>query len=64
MKSDEDERFNYENGLLKTYFDGEDFLTLIGENFQNAVSTMSKQLWTVEGEDPHYKPPIERHNVR
>jgi len=64
MKSDKDERFNYENGLLKTYFKGEVFLELIDDNFQNTVSTMSKQLWTIEGEDPHYKPPIERHNVR
>ena len=57
-------RFEYENGLLKKYFSGQDFLDLIDESFQNAVSILSKKLWTIEGKDPHYKPPIERHNVR
>ncbi len=64
MKLDKQENFEYEKGLLEKYFSGSDFLDLIDENFHNAVSILSKKLWTIEGKDPHYKPPIERHNVR
>ncbi len=64
MLSDEAECFEYEHTLLKTYFAEEEFLSLVDENFHHAVSTMSKKMWTVAGEDPHYKPPIERHSIR
>jgi ferredoxin-nitrite reductase len=49
-------------------------LTLLRENFpdfelveddmKKSVSVMVKELWTVAGADPHYKPPIKRVNVR
>ena len=47
--------------LLRESF--EDF-TLVEEDMKKSVSTLVKELWTVEGKDPHYKPPIERTNFR
>ncbi|MEE8588235.1 MAG: nitrite/sulfite reductase [Sulfurimonadaceae bacterium] len=56
--------FAYEKALLEKYFEGLDFLDLIDDSFFEAVSTLSRELWTIKGEDPHYKPPIERHVYR
>jgi len=54
----------YEKELLKKEFSNLDFWEHVDENFHNAVSYLSKKLWTIEGEDPHYKPKIERTNFR
>ena len=60
----EKQDFVYENALLEKYFKGAGFLELIDDSFFEAVSILSKELWTIKGEDPHYKPPIERHVCR
>ncbi len=39
-------------------------LVLIEDNFKKTVSALAKELWTVAGKDPHYKPPMKRINVR
>ncbi len=36
----------------------------IGEDFKQTVSIKSKELWTIEGADPMYKPKIARPNFR
>ncbi|MGE4418583.1 MAG: nitrite/sulfite reductase [Sulfurimonas sp.] len=56
--------FEYEKELLKKEFAELDFWEHIDENFHNAISYLSKKLWTIEGEDPHYKPKIERTTFR
>ena len=33
---------------------------LIEESMKKTVSVLAKELWTIEGKDPHYKPPIKR----
>lgn len=58
------ESFEYEKSLLRTTFNEVDFLEPMDESFFNAVSAMSKKLWTVAGEDPMYKPSIKRTNFR
>ena len=37
---------------------------LIEDNMKKTVSELSKELWTVAGKDPHYKPPIKRVAIR
>ncbi|MEA3372403.1 MAG: nitrite/sulfite reductase [Campylobacterota bacterium] len=65
LHADTNENFTYEKGLLEKHFAGSDFLELIvDDSFHDTVSMMSKKLWTIEGKDPHYKPPIERNAVR
>ncbi len=56
--------FEYEKELLKKEFAKLDFWEHVDENFHNAISYLSKKLWTIEGEDPHYKPKIERTTFR
>jgi ferredoxin-nitrite reductase len=56
--------FEYEKALLKKEFAELDFWEHVDENFHNAISYLSKKLWTIEGEDPHYKPKIERTTFR
>ena len=56
--------FGYEKALLEKHFVGLEVLDLVGDSFFEAVSTLSKELWTIKGEDPHYKPPIERNSFR
>ncbi|TKI69532.1 nitrite/sulfite reductase [Sulfurimonas crateris] len=56
--------FEYEKELLKKEFAELDFWEHVDENFHDGVSYLSKKLWTIEGEDPHYKPKIERTNFR
>ena len=59
------ESFEYEKELLTKYFSDVDFLEPFGEdNFFKSISAMSKKLWTIDGEDPHYKPKIKRTNFR
>ena len=50
--------------FLEKHFKNADFLSLIEENFNSAIHTLSQELWRVEGNDPHYKPPIERTYAR
>ena len=56
--------FEEEKELLSEEFAELDFWEHVDESFFNAVSYLSKKLWTIEGEDPHYKPKIERTNFR
>lgn len=63
-KLDSMQSFEYEKELLKKEFASLDFWEHVDENFHDAVSYLSKKLWTVEGEDPRYKPKIERTNFR
>ncbi|MEN4053111.1 MULTISPECIES: nitrite/sulfite reductase [Sulfurimonas] len=37
---------------------------LVEDDMKKTVSHLAKELWTVAGKDPHYKPPIERTNFR
>ena len=46
--------------LQKSFSDFE----LLEDDMKKSVSIMVKELWTVAGADPHYKPPIERTNFR
>ncbi len=50
-----------ELSLLRENFN--DF-ELVEDNMKKSVSKLVKELWTVAGEDPHYKPPIQRTNFR
>jgi len=43
--------------LLKSSF--EEF-ELVENDMKKTVSYLAKELWTIEGKDPHYKPPIKR----
>lgn len=56
--------YEYEKNLLKKEFGELDFWEHVDENFHDAISYLSKKLWTIEGEDPHYKPKIDRVNFR
>ncbi len=65
MDNNVSKNFAYEKSLLESTFPGADFLELIDEDsFHNTISIVSKKLWTIEGKDPNYKPPIERTAVR
>ena len=50
-----------EIALLKENFAN---FTLVEESMKKSVSQLVKELWTVEGEDPHYKAPISRVKFR
>lgn len=54
------ENFKYEKELLEKNFSYSDFLSFIDDDFSNAISAISKKLWTIQGKDPHYEPPIKR----
>lgn len=56
--------FEYEKELLKKEFGELDFWQHVDDDFYAAISYLSKKLWTIEGEDPHYKPKIDRVNFR
>lgn len=56
--------FEDEKELLRDEFSGLDFWNEVDDGFTKAVSYLSKKLWTIEGEDPHYKPKIKRTNFR
>lgn len=55
-----EERFEDEKRLLQNSFPELDFLDSTENSFFKATSALSKKLWTVEGKDPNYKPPIKR----
>ena len=61
---DSDESFVYEKFLIQSSFENLESLQNIDDKFFDTVSELSKKLWTVAGEDPHYKPPIERNKFR
>jgi len=61
---DSKESFEWEKKLLRDTFSEVDFLETWDERFFNSVNALSKKLWTVEGEDPTYKPSINRTNFR
>lgn len=61
---DSDESFAYEKSLIESSFEGLESLQNINDKFFDTISALSKKLWTVAGEDPHYKPPIERNKFR
>ena len=56
--------FDDEKELLKEEFADLDFWSHVGENFYESISYLGKKLWTIEGEDPRYKPKIQRTNFR
>ena len=56
--------FEDEKELLRDEFSGLEFWNEVDDGFTKAVSYLSKKLWTIEGEDPHYKPKIKRTNFR
>lgn len=53
--------FAYEKSQLQRHFSD---LELVENSFSNTVTKLSKKLWTIEGEDPNYIPPIKRVNFR
>ena len=59
-----EDSFEDEKAKLLQNFAEVDFLDPMEERFFNSISAMSKKLWTVEGEDPHYKPKLNRTNFR
>lgn len=63
-KQDSMATFEYEVAFLKKEFSELDFWEHVGENFHDAISYLSKKLWTIEGEDPRYTPKIDRVNFR
>jgi ferredoxin-nitrite reductase len=54
-------RYEDEKKLLTQSFKN---VALVEDDFKKSISALVKELWTVEGEDPHYKPPIKRVNFR
>lgn len=63
-KLSKSESFEYEKELLKKEFGDLDFWEHVDNTFFDAVSYLSKKLWTVDGADPKYKPKIQRTNFR
>lgn len=55
-----EEIFAHEKEFLYQSFPQAEFFDLMEESFFHAISIMSKKLWTIEGEDPNYKPPVKR----
>ena len=63
-KPQKEKNFEYEKELLKKEFSDLDFWQHVAEDFYPAISYLGKKLWTIEGEDPHYKPKVHRTNFR
>ncbi|MCF6309418.1 MAG: nitrite/sulfite reductase [Sulfurimonas sp.] len=59
-----EKNFEYEKELLRKEFPDLDFWQHVDEDFYPAISYLGKKLWTIEGEDPHYKPKVHRTNFR
>ena len=51
----------WEKEALVKHFEGVEF---VDDRMDKTVSQLSKELWTIEGKDPTYKPPIIRTAVR
>jgi ferredoxin-nitrite reductase len=58
-----DTQATYDQELLLLSENFSDF-KLVEEDMKKSVSSLVKELWTVAGKDPHYKPPIQRTNFR
>ena len=56
--------FEDEKALLLRSFSELPYQELIETDFTKIVSALAKDLWTVEGKDPNYKPPINRTSFR
>jgi len=61
---DSSESFEFEKSLILKTFDGLESLQNIDDRFFDTISALSKKLWTVAGEDPHYKPRLDRNRFR
>ena len=61
---DSDESFEFEKALLLKEFGDLEELGNIGDKFFDTQSSFSKKMWTVEGKDPHYIPPLQRSKFR
>jgi len=59
-KVDTPQSIEWEKELLVSSFKDVDFLESWEDGFFNSISALSKKLWTIEGEDPIYKPVINR----
>ena len=59
-----DRSFISEQRLLEEAFGKEVYVAKDEKNFKATISALSQELWFVEGKDPNYKPPIERHDFR
>jgi len=65
IKVDTKECFLYETSLLEKHFNDIDLLDdFKANNFKKAISALVKELWTIEGKDPKYKPKLNRVNFR
>jgi ferredoxin-nitrite reductase len=53
-------RFDAERKLLEESFPGESFLSLIDNNFENAIRSLSKKLWTIGQADQNLSPQIKK----
>ena len=60
-KLDKQKSIDEEIELLSKTFDN---FVLVEEDMKKTISLLSKELWTIEGKDPHYKPPMQRTNFR
>ncbi|MFK5938330.1 MAG: nitrite/sulfite reductase [Sulfurimonas sp.] len=61
---DTDESFEFEKRYLLDTFPNLESLQNIDDSFTQTVSQLAKKIWSVEGEDPTYKPPMKRVNFR
>jgi len=64
QKLDKINDFEFEKAYLLEKFSQLKSLQNIEDRFFNTISSVSKKLWTVEGKDPHYVPPMKRVNIR
>lgn len=53
-------RFDAEKELLEESFFGESFLSLIDNNFEKAIRSLSKKLWTIGQADQNLSPQIKK----
>ena len=63
-KCNETPTFEEEKRLLLRSFPKLPYQELITTDFTKIISALAKDLWTVEGKDPNYKPPIQRTSFR
>ena len=59
-----EDSFEFEKSLILNTFEGLESLQNIEDKFFDTISALSKKLWTVAGEDPHYKPRLDRNTYR
>ncbi len=61
---DSHESFEFEKRYLLDTFSNLESLKNIDDSFTKTISKLVKKLWTIEGKDQTYKPPIKRVNFR